>query len=388
MSTPTITPFTLHVDDAQVAALRDRLATTRWPSDADGIGWDHGTPVEYARELADHWRTAFDWRAQETRINAVPQFTTPVDGHDIHFFHVRSPHPGATPLLLVHGWPGSPTEFLPMIDALVDPTSHGGAPEDAFDVVVPTIPGFGVSGPARGWDPDRAAGAFVELMSALGYGTYAVHGYDTGASIARTMGLRDPDHVLGVHVTSLFGDPLTYENADLSAPDEQRALESAALYEYELGGYALVQATRPQSLALPLTDSPVGLMTWLVERFKDWSACAESPEEVFTRDDMLTIVSTYWFFGTIGSSMRYYKEGSGAWGARPERSDVPTACCILPQDMGTTVRRMVEPYNRIVRWTELPAGGHFAAWEQPDLLVDDLRASLATFRERDPSITT
>lgn len=382
-----MTPFTLHIDDAQITALRERLAATRWPTDADGIGWDHGTPVEYARDLAEHWRTAFDWRAQESRINAVPQFTSPVDGHDVHFFHVRSPHAEATPLLLVHGWPGSPTEFLPMIDALVDPTGHGGAPADAFDVVIPTIPGFGISGTARGWHPDRAASALVHLMAALGYDRYVVHGYDTGASIARTMGLRDAQHVLGVHVTSLFGDELTYENADMSDPAERRALEAMQRYEYELGGYALVQATRPQSLALPLTDSPVGLMTWLVERFKDWSACTDSPEEVFSRDEMLTIVSLYWFFGTIGSSMRYYREGSGTWGTAPEPSGTSTAVCLLPHDLGVTVRRMVEPYNHLVRWTELPAGGHFAAWEQPGLLVDDLRGSLATFREKARSAT-
>lgn len=372
-----ITPFILHVPDASLTELTTRLQQTRWPVEDAGTGWDHGVPVDYARELATYWATDFDWRARERTINATPQFRTPVDGHDVHFFHVRSGHEGARPLLLLHGWPGAPTEFLPMVEALVDPVAHGGAAADAFDVVIPTIPGFGISGPAVGWGTDRAAAAMATLMARLGYERYAVHGYDTGALIGRTMGLIDREHLIGLHLTDVLGgEELTHETADLSDPVEARAVENAMSYEYELGGYAMVQATRPQSLGMALTDSPVGLLTWLVERFRDWSAAESGPEEVLSRDDMLTTVSIYWHFATIWSSMRYYKEMAGAWGAPPEQSHTPLALAVLPKDLGTAVPRLVREANNLVRWEQLPAGGHFAGWEQPDLMVQDIRAAV------------
>lgn len=373
----TIRPFTLHVPDESLAALTARLQQTRWPVEDAGTGWDHGVPVDYAKELVAYWATDFDWRAQERRINAVPQFTTPIDGHDVHFFHVRSEHEGATPLLILHGWPGAPTEFLPMVDALVDPASNGGEAEDAFDVVIATIPGFGLSGPAVGWNTDRAAAAMVTLMARLGYQRYAVHGYDTGALIGRTMGLIDREHLIGLHLTDVLGDEaLTHGTADMSDPREARAVERLMRYEYELGGYAMVQSTRPQSLGLALTDSPVGLLTWLVERFKDWSAAQDGPEEVFAKDDMLTTVSIYWHFATIWSSMRYYKEGAAGWGVEPEKSATPLAIGAMPHDLGSAVPRTVEAANNLVRWEELAEGGHFAGWEQPDLMVRDIRAAV------------
>ena len=373
----TIRPFTLHVPDASLTALTARLQQTRWPVEDAGTGWDHGVPVDYARELAAYWATEFDWRAQERRINAVPQFSTAIDGHDVHFFHVRAERDGATPLLLLHGWPGSPTEFLPMIDALVDPVSHDGAAEDAFDVVIATIPGFGISGPAVGWNTDRAAAAMATLMARLGYERYAVHGYDTGALIGREMGVIDREHLIGLHLTDVLGgEELTFETADMSDPREARAVERAMRYQYELGGYAMVQATRPQSLGLALTDSPVGLLTWMVERFKDWSAAEDGPEDVFSRDDMLTTVSIYWHFATIWSSMRYYKEGASGWGVEPERSETPLAIVAMPHDLGSAVPRTVEGANNLVRWEELATGGHFGGWEQPDLMVEDIRAAV------------
>lgn len=376
-----ISPFTLHVPEESLIALATRLQQIRWPVEDAGTGWDHGVPVDYAKELVSYWATGFDWRAQEARINATPQFTTAIDGHDVHFFHVRSGHEGATPLLLLHGWPGAPTEFLPMIEALVDPVAHGGAAEDAFDVVVPTIPGFGISGPAVGWNTDRAAGAMVALMSRLGYQRYAVHGYDTGALIGRTIGLIDREHLIGLHLTDVLGGvELTHETADLSDPLEARAVENAMRYEYELGGYAMVQSTRPQSLGLALTDSPVGLLTWMVERFRDWSAAEDHPEEVLSRDDMLTTVSIYWHFATIWSSMRYYKEMAGAWGAEPEKSLTPLALAVMPQDLGVPVPRVIRDHNNLVRWEQLAQGGHFAGWEQPDLVVQDLRAAVRELR--------
>ncbi|WP_232498987.1 epoxide hydrolase family protein [Agromyces humatus] len=377
----TISPFTLHVPDESLAALTTRLQQTRWPVEDARTGWDHGVPVDYAKELVTYWASEFDWRAQERRINAVPQFTTPIDGHDVHFFHVRSANHGATPLLLLHGWSGAPTEFLPMIDPLVDPDSHGGESEDSFDVVIATIPGFGVSGPAVGWNTDRAAAAMVTLMARLGYQRYAVHGYDTGALIGRSIGLIDREHLVGLHLTDVLGgEELTPETAEFSDPREARAVERAMSYQYELGGYAIVQATRPQSLGLALTDSPVGLLTWLVERFRDWSAAEDSPEEVFSKDDMLTTVSIYWHFATIWSSMRYYKEGASGWGVEPERSEAPLAIVAMPHDLGSAVPRTVEGANNLVRWEELAKGGHFAGWEQPDLMVQDIRSAVRVLR--------
>ncbi|HLR95600.1 MAG TPA: epoxide hydrolase [Jiangellaceae bacterium] len=372
-----ISPFTLHVPEDSLITLTERLKQTRWPIEDTGTGWDHGVPVDYAKELVTYWAADFDWREQERRINATPQFTTAIDGHDVHFFHVRSEHEGATPLLLLHGWPGAPTEFLAMVDALVNPVAHGGTGEDAFDVVVPTIPGFGISGPAIGWNTDRAAAALVSLMARLDYQRYIVHGYDTGALIARSMGLIDREHLVGLHLTDVLGgDELTHETADLSDPREARAVERSMRYEYELGGYALVQSTRPQSLGMALTDSPVGLLTWLVERFRDWSAATDRPEEVLSRDEMLTTVSIYWHFATIWSSMRYYKEMASVWGVEPEPSRTPLAIAAMPHDLGIAVPRIVEQSNNLVRWEELAAGGHFAGWEQPALMVEDIREAV------------
>lgn len=377
----TVRRFTLHVAEESLSALRDRLRQTRWPIEDPGTGWDHGVPVPYARDLAAYWADGFDWQEQERAINTTPQFTTAIDGHDVHFFHVRSEQAGATPLLLLHGWPGAPTEFLPMVDPLVDPARHGGVAEDAFDVVIPTIPGFGISGPAIGWNTDRAAAAMAELMARLGYARYVVHGYDTGALIGRRLGLIDADHLIGLHLADVVGgEELTAENADLSDPLEARAVRNALRYQYELGGYAMVQSTRPQSLGLALTDSPVGLLTWLVERFHDWSAAGDGPEGVLTRDQMLTTASIYWHFATIWSSMRYYKEMAEVWGTAPEPSATPLVIAMMPEDLGVPVPRMIRQHNNLVRWVQLERGGHFAGWEQPDLIVADLRAAVVELR--------
>ncbi|WP_413449847.1 epoxide hydrolase family protein [Georgenia phoenicis] len=381
MTSAAVTPFTLHVPEASLTALRGRLRDTRWPVEDAGTGWDHGVPVDYAKELAAYWAEDFDWRAQERAINATPQFTTPVDGHGLHFFHVRSEHEGATPVLLLHGWPGAPTELLPMVDPLVDPGAHGGEPDEACHVVVATIPGFGISGPAVGWNTGRAAAAMATLMARLGYERYVVHGYDTGALVGRAMGLLDTEHVLGLHLTDVLGgEELAHETADLSDPLEARAVENALRYQYELGGYAMVQSSRPQSLGLALTDSPVGMLVWMVERFMDWSAATAHPEEVFTKDQMLTTASIYWHFATMWSSMRYYKEEADAWGAEPEVSTTPLAIAAMPKDIGVPVPRLVRRANNLVRWEQLSDGGHFAGWEQPELVAGDLRAAVQVLR--------
>lgn len=373
----TITPFTLHIDDEQIADLRQRLLDTRWPDERPDAGWSDGVPLGYAQELAEYWAREFDWRRQEARINATPQFTTSIDSHDIHFFHVRSPRPDATPLLLVHGWPSGPTDFLAMIPLLTEPDEG----EQAFDLVIPTIPGFGISGPVSDWSLVRAADAFAELMARLGYERYVVHGYDTGAGVARELGLRDGEHVAGIHTTGMLGgEELTEETADMSDPDEARAVADRYRYTYDVGAYAMLQATRPQSLAYGLTDSPVGLMSWLVERFRDWSGVQGGPEEALDRDEMLTVVSIYWFFRTAGSSARYYKYGLPDWSEPLQPSTVPTAILVMAADIGRPVRRLVEQTDNVIHWTSADRGGHFAPWQEPELVASDIRASLGALR--------
>lgn len=371
-----VTLYHLHVSDDDLTDLRRRLAATRWPDERPEAGWSDGTPLAYARELVTYWETEFDWRAQEERLNAVGQYSTPIDAHDVHFFHVRSARPDATPLLLVHGWPSGPTDFLRMIPSLTDP----GDGAQAFHVVAPTIPGFGLSGPVSGWTLARAADAFAQLMDRLGYARYVAHGYDTGAGVVRDLGLRHAHAVAGVHTTGMLGgEELTEETADMSNPEEARAVADGYRYQYEIGAYAMLQSTRPQSLAYALTDSPAGLLTWLVERYYDWSA-ADAPEPVLDRDEMLTVVSIYWFFRTAGSSARYYKYGLPGWAEPLQPSTVPTGILVMADDIGRPVRRLVEQADTVVHWTEASAGGHFAAWEQPELVAQDIRAFLGALQ--------
>ncbi|MEU4317298.1 epoxide hydrolase family protein [Nocardia fluminea] len=375
-----ITPFRIDVPQSQLDDLHRRLDDTRWPDGVTGVGWAQGIPLDYTRELVRYWHTTYDWRAQERRLNAYPQFRTEIDGHAVHFLHVRSAAPGAMPLILTHGWPGSIVEFLDVIGPLTDPVAHGGRAEDAFDVVVPTIPGFGLSGPAIGWSTSRAARAWAELMRRLGYERYAAHGEDTGAAITRELAVNDSDHLVALHVTMIASATVTPETADLDDPAEKRALQLAQRAQYELGAYAILQATRPQTLSYALADSPVGQLAWIVERFKDWTDSADVPEDAVDRDTMLTNVMIYWLNGTAGSSARYYYEGAATWGKPEPATEVPVAVAVLPYDLGVPVRRIAERNHNIVRWTEFDRGGHFAAMEEPDLITDDLRATFRDYR--------
>lgn len=363
-------PYTLHIPDTDLAALRGRIHATRWPLADPGLDEDWGLPQAYAEDLARYWADEFDWRAQERRINEVPQFTAEVDGHELHWFHARpdDPDAAATPLLLLHGWPGSSVEFLPMVPALVDPPE--GSP--AFEVVVPSLPGFGIPGPTRGWDADRVARALLELMSRLGHERFMVHGYDFGSIIGRKMAVAAPERVALLHVTQVLqGERLTSETAHEDDPWEQRVLAAGQRYDWQLSGYATVQSTRPQPLGYALTDSPVGLMAWLVDGFRAWAA----EPDALGRDSMLTTVSLFWFFGTIASSIRYYRSGAAEWGAGLTRCRAPLAVTAMPDDIGLPVRRLVEQHHQLVRWNVLPRGGHFAGWEQPTLMVEELRAA-------------
>ncbi|WP_028926173.1 epoxide hydrolase family protein [Pseudonocardia acaciae] len=368
-----INPYRLHIPQDALDDLHRRLANTRWPEQPSNPEWSDGPPVDDLRELAEYWRTGYDWRAAEKKINAYDQFSTEIDGENVHFLHVRSPEPGARPLILTHGWPGSIVEYLDLVGPLTDPRAHGGDPADAFHVVVPSIPGFGLSGVTHGdgWTAERVARAWAELMRRLGYGRYFAHGGDWGASITRELGLVDPEHVVALHVLQLFASGADASDSD--DPEEARSAEAARRYQYELMGYAVIQSTRPRLIAYGLTDSPVAQLAWIVDCFQHWT----DPRGTVDRDALLTNVMLYWLTGTAGSSARYYRDGAATWDQPPAPSTVPTAVAVFPHDIALPVRRIAERTNNIVRWTTFDRGGHFGALEEPDLLVADLRAFAA-----------
>ncbi|MFF7381879.1 alpha/beta fold hydrolase [Streptomyces griseoluteus] len=381
-----IRPFRIDVPESELADLRHRLDRTRWPDELPGVGWDYGVPRDYLRELAHYWRHRYDWRAAEARLNEWPQFMTAIDGADIHFAHIRSPEPDATPLIVTHGWPGSFAEFERIAGPLTDPRAHGGDAADAFHLVLPSIPGFGFSGPTRepGWDHRRTAAAFAELMDRLGYERYGAQGGDWGAAVSRELGRIRPEHVIGVHLNLIPGagataEPAGEELAALSPAERARTLaswERMKQWRRERQGYADIQSTRPQTLSYALTDSPVGQLAWITEKFKEWTDSVDRPEDAVGRDHLLTDVMLYWLTGTAGSSARIYYERAHAdhTGRPPEPSRTPTAFAAFPAENFIALRHLAERYDNIVRWTEFDRGGHFAAMEQPELLIGDVRA--------------
>ncbi|MFF4833792.1 epoxide hydrolase family protein [Streptomyces sp. NPDC001315] len=390
-----IRPFRLAIPQSDLDDLHDRLDRTRWPDALPGVGWSYGVPRDYLRELVRYWRHEYDWRAAEARLNEWPQFTTTIDGANVHFAHIRSPEPDAVPLIITHGWPGSIVEFLDVIGPLTDPAAHGGDPADAFHVVVPGIPGFGLSGPTEetGWEARRVADAWVELMARLGYERFGAQGGDWGAAISRELGRAHPDRVIGVHLNLLPGAQATREptreELDVLSPGErERALTSWrrwSAWSREGTGYAVLQSTRPQTLAYALTDSPVGQLAWIIEKFREWTDSEELPEEAVDRDRLLTNVMLYWLTGTAGSSARIYYERTHTTGrvaAPQEPSTVPTALALFPAEPQVPLRHKAERSENIVRWTEFDRGGHFAAMEEPDLLVGDVRAFFRELREK------
>ena len=376
MATTDIAPFRVEVPQADLDDLRERLPRTRWPDELPGVGWGLGVPLDYLKGLTEYWATTYDWRGQEAALNELAQFTTIIDDQNVHFLHVRSAEPEALPLLITHGWPGSIVEFLDIIGPLTDPAAHGGDPADAFHVIAPSIPGFGFSGPTRqtGWDTVRVARAWATLMSRLGYERYGAQGGDTGALVSPELGRVDPGHLIGIHVNNLLtfpsgqpGDPGNLSDA------EQKRTKLMQRWQNEMSGYANIQSTRPQTLAYALTDSPAGQLAWIVEKFKEWTdPAAELPEDAVDRDRLLTDVTIYWLTATAGSSARLYYEGAKSWGQANEPSAVPTGVAVFPMDI--TIRSIAERQHNIVHWTEFDRGGHFAAMEAPDLLVEDIRA--------------
>ncbi|TDC41859.1 epoxide hydrolase [Micromonospora sp. KC213] len=380
-----IRPFRIAIPQADLDDLAARLAATRWPELPD-VGWQRGVPVPYLRELAGYWRTGYDWRKHEAALNDLSQYVTDIDGQRLHFLHVRSPEPDATPLLLLHGWPGSFVEFLDTLGPLTDPRAHGGDPDDAFHLVVPSLPGFGFSAPLAGpgWGTQRMAGALGQLMARLGYDRYGVQGGDTGSWVAPALGRLAPDRVIGVHVNALFTFPTGAEGElDGLTEVEQSRLESMAHYN---DGYLQIQAKSPHTLAYGLHDSPVAQLAWIVEHFQRLTDHAADGLPDDAVDRLLTNVTLYWLTGTGGSAAQVYYEditaaswGDAADGREAAGRGVPTGVLVATA-RDFTVRRLAERDHHVVHWTEYDRGGHFFAMEQPGLFVDDLRAFFRTLR--------
>lgn len=359
-----IAPFRVAVPESQLEDLHARLGHTRWPDAFPGVGWDYGIPLDYVRELTDYWRHFYDWRVHEARLNSLPQFTTEIDGQNVHFLHVRSSDPDALPLIATHGWPGSVVELLNIIEPL----------SEDFHVVVPSIPGYGFSGPTRdkGWNVERVARTWAELMSRLGYTRYGAHGGAWGSAITRELGRIDAEHVVAADVTMIGTPPPP--GLEPYTEEEQQRLQHGQRYQRELFGYAAIQSTRPQTLANALHDSPVGQLAWILEKFRDWTDSADVPEDAVDRDQMLTNVMVYWLTGTAGSAARLYYESLAARGRQVESSLTPTGVAVFPKDLSLSIRRFAEATNTITHWSEFDRGGHFPAMEVPDLLAGDIRA--------------
>jgi pimeloyl-ACP methyl ester carboxylesterase len=382
-----LTPFRVEVSDADLADLRERLGRTRWPDAETVDDWSQGVPLGYLRELCRYWAEGHDWRATEARLNAFPQFRTEIDGLGIHFLHVRSPHPDALPLVVTHGWPGSVVEFLKVIGPLTDPTAHGGAAGDAFHVVCPSLPGYGFSDkPARpGWNVQRTAGAWMQLMARLGYQRYGAQGGDWGTSITTSIGQQDTDHVVGIHLNPPIAapDPATFDDLTETERSALAALEQAQEWG---SGYAEEHTTKPQTVGYGLVDSPAALCAWIVEKFWGWTDNDGHLDDVLTRDEVLDDVALYWFTATGASSARMYWESFrqvSEWFTRSTDDivTVPTGCSIFPKENPRPSRRWAaRRYTDIRQWHELDKGGHFAAFEQPAVFVDELRSFFRPLR--------
>ncbi|MEU4547175.1 epoxide hydrolase family protein [Nonomuraea dietziae] len=375
-----VTPFHLDVPEPVLGDLRERLTRTRWPEEETVDDWSQGVPLGYLRELCRYWAEDYDWRATERRLNALPQFRTSIDGFGIHFLHVRSSHDDALPLILTHGWPGSIVEFLKVIGPLTDPTAYGGDARDAFHVVCPSLPGYGFSDKPdrRGWGVERIADAWIRLMARLGYDRYGAQGADWGTTITTLIGRQDPDHVAGIHLTPPLAppDPTTFDDLTDAEAAALTALQQAQETE---DGYSLEQSTRPQTIGYGLVDSPALLCAWIIEKFRAWTDCDGHPENALTRDELLDNLMFYWLPGTGASAARLYWESFKHVQRlfTAETTDlvtVPTGCTIFPRENPRPSRRWAEKrFIDIRHWNEPDKGGHFAAFEQPELFVEELR---------------
>jgi epoxide hydrolase len=379
-----IKPFKIQVADSVLADLKDRLARTRFPGEIANSNWDYGTNLSYLKELIAYWRDHYDWRAAEKRLNQFDQFTTNIDGLDIHFIHQRSKNPNAMPIAITHGWPGSIVEFTKIIGPLTDPAAHGGNASDSFHVVAISLPGFGFSGKPteRGYSPERIAGIIAKLMARLGYTRYGLQGGDWGSAISRFAALNDASHVAGLHLNFCLAGPppgAKDPNEGVTPAELERLRARQTVFDTEERGYFLEQSTKPQTVGYGLDDSPAGLAAWVVEKFHGWSDSGGNVEQAFTKDELLTNITLYWVTQSATSSARIYYENRRATSPQ-RRVEVPTACAVFPKEINIPPRRWVEAQYNVTRWTEMPRGGHFAALEEPNLLVDDVRAFFRTLR--------
>jgi epoxide hydrolase len=376
-----IRPFRIDVADALLHDLRQRLQHTRWPEPEPVDDWRQGVPLAWIQDLCRYWADGYDWRAREALLNRHAQWLTSIDELDIHFVHVRSPHARALPLVMTHGWPGSIVEFQQVIGPLTDPTAHGGRAEDAFHLVCPSLPGFGFSGkPTRtGWGVERIAAAWATLMARLGYDRYGAQGGDWGSAVTRALGAQDPAHCAGIHITLAMGSRPKSEG--VAGPDEAAALQRIQHYNAWDAGYSKQQSTRPQTLGYALTDSPAGQAAWILEKFWAWTDCDCDPLQVLSRDELLDNVMVYWATATAASSARLYWESFGRARTDTGPVTVPTGVAVFPKEIVPPVRRWMEAdFTDIRHWSVMPRGGHFAAFEQPALLVDDVRAFFRPLR--------
>ena len=374
-----VKPFKVEIPEAILEDLRQRLADTRWPDEIAGSGWNYGFDLAYIKELVEYWRTHFDWRAQEQAINAFAHFRANIDGLGIHFIHERGKGPNPTPLIITHGWPSSFSEMLKIIPLLTDPASHGGDPADSFDVVIPSMLGYGFSDrPSQaGMGVFKMADLWARLMTeGLGYDRFGAQGGDWGAGVTARLGFSYPDNVIGIHTDSLSSiPPYLGPGTPEVSPKEQAMLENMRSWRQAEGGYAHMQGTKPQTLSYGLNDSPAGLAAWIVEKFRTWSDCNSDVERRFTKDELLTNVTIYWVTQTINSSARlYYEAQQNPWSFKEgERVQVPCAVALFPKEINHPPREWAERSYNIQHWTEMPKGGHFPAQEEPDLLVEDIR---------------
>ena len=381
-----VRPFTIHVPDDVLDDLRRRLGHTRFPDEIPGSGWDYGSNLDYLKALVHYWRTDFDWRAQEEKLNRFHHYKTPVHGLNIHFIHERGIGPNPMPLVMTHGWPSCFFEMTKILPLLTDPGRHGGDPVDAFDLVVPSLPGFGFSDRAteRGMDVRRVAALWNTLMTDnLGYPRFAAQGGDIGAGVTAWLGYAHADNLYGIHLTSITR-PTPYLGPDsrpLTAA-EQALIDQRARWQQAEGGYAHIQGTKPQTLAYGLNDSPAGLAAWIVEKYRTWSDCNGDVEARYTKDELLTIVTIYWVTQTISSSTRMYLENQrNLWVmGKDDKVPAPAGIAMFPQEIARPPREWGERSYHILRWEEMPRGGHFAALEEPELLAQEVRAFFRQFR--------
>jgi len=378
--------FGIRISDAVLADLARRLDATRWPDELENTNWEFGSNLAYMRSLVNYWRHRYDWRHEEAVLNQLPQFRIEVDGLHIHFVHVCGRGPAPLPLIVTHGWPGSFVEMLKLIPLLADPAAHGGSAEDAFDVIVPSLPGYGFSDRprVRGMEPHKTAALWAGLMRELGYERFGAQGGDWGSGVSIALGLNHPERILGIHLNYIAGRFLLGGTLNVQPQDELASAYLAQLRAWwdAEGGYSHEQGTKPQTLSYGLNDSPVGLAAWIIEKFRTWSDCAGDVESIFTRDELLTNIMLYWVTETASSSARLYYESRERplSLSRTNRVEPPVAVALFPKELPMPPRSLAERGLNIVRWTLMPKGGHFAAMEQPELLAKDLQEFFRSLR--------